>query len=386
MGLSTRGDGMERGEAPSGAERRSVDLDRHRQKLHPLGPARAFAAGAIARANGHVSLSFRGFLRDGERNTYFEGSRPTRLAGTRRVGQKRRRGETDFFEGEFGPRSARYLDAQSVWPLEMPALLDLQRQGNPRGRPALRAVLCRERDLQYVFFGGARAREQTVPIFELEQRFQREVPRLRAVRRARHEPRHFLYGVEGLAGELAAAGSQRETREGPGGGAGGRGSGLVEEVPTVHEERLVPVPGEREARAVRPSEARAHRGDRGDGFVSPHARAALVVRLVEIEKRVGEKSLVLEKRGNLRDALLPRALKPSLPVAALLEQKARAKTRRVEKPHLVQDPAGDREARDGERVPARDSLVVEGGRDAARARREERGAHWREPFFGFPRE
>ena len=146
-------------------------------------------------------------------------------------------------------------------------------------------------------------------ILELEQRLQREVPRLRAVRRARHEPRHFLDGVAGLAGELAVAGLQREAREGPRGGAGGRGSGLVEEVPPVHEKRLVSVSREREARAVHPSESRAHRGDRGGGFASPHAGAALVVRLVEIEKRVREEGLVLEERGDLRDAVLPRALK-----------------------------------------------------------------------------
>ncbi len=101
-----------------------------------------------------------------------------------------------------------------------------------------------------------------------------------------------------------------------------------------------------------------------DGLASPHVGPLFDVLLLEVEERVREEGLVLEERGDLRDAVLPRALKPSLRVAALLEQEARPGARGLEISRLGKGGSGGGEAGNRERVPARDALVVEGRRDA----------------------
>ncbi len=183
-------------------------------------------------------LPFRGLSGDGEGEIRFEVSRtsPSRpLASSRAGAQGGGRGTSSKLKSD--PAHASTRSPSGPWRCQ-PGATEIRRRitpFSPRGTrvstatPSTRtgashssSAFTFEEELplhsphcRSSRFGGACEREQTVSVLELEQSLQREEPRFRAVRRARHEPRHFLDGFAGLARERAVAGLQREAREGP---------------------------------------------------------------------------------------------------------------------------------------------------------------------------
>ena len=150
------------------------------------------------------------------------------------------------------------------------------------------------------------------------------------------------------------------------------GNGVVAEALAAMDQRLVIVRGEEESAELRVFEMREHGVE---DLAQPGRVLVAPAKLQHLEQRVGEIGVVVEIGVEMRDAILGGGQQPAASIGPVrhrlrAHELERAFRRRREF-RLVEHARGDRQAADGERVPAAEHLVVEAGPHALAADRQQ---------------